>query len=99
MSTKRTLKGGNQDGEQKQQRRRNRGQADKADWGAADSTKVIAAICAVTKHGFAIRFGYTRDGGAFALGIVGDGDPFTEFVRPTEDIDLFLDGIAQDYET
>lgn len=83
--------------EQRANRRRNRGAADKADWTAADAGRVLAAIGAVTRHGFAIRFGYTRDGGAFAIGIIGDGQPFTEFVRPTEDVNLHLDGIIQDY--
>lgn len=83
--------------EQRANRRRNRGNADKADWGTADASRVLAAISAVTCHGFAVRFGYTRDGGAFAIGIIGDGQPFTEFVRPSEDIDLHLDGIILDY--
>lgn len=78
-------------------RRHNRGKVDRADWGEASSDKVYQAIKAVTQHGFAIRFGYTKDGGAFAIGILGDGEPFTEFVRPTEDIDLFLDGLRTDY--
>lgn len=78
-------------------RRRNRGKVDAADWKEASPDKVAKAIIAVTSHGYAIRFGYTKDGGAFAVGILGDGEPFTEFIRPTEDIDLHLDGISEDY--
>jgi len=78
-------------------RRRNRGKVDSADWKEATPDKLAKAIIAVTSHGFAIRFGYTRDGGAFAVGILGDGEPFTEFIRPTEDVDLFLDGVSEDY--
>jgi len=79
-------------------RRRNRGNGEAADWGSASPQKVMEAIQAVTKNGFAIRFGYTRDGGAYSIGIVGDGDPFTEYVRPTEDIDLYLEGLTLDYQ-
>lgn len=83
--------------QQREHRRRNRGAVDAADWKEASYEKIAKAIVAVTQHGYAIRFGYTKDGGAFAIGILGDGEPFTEFVRPTEDIDLFLDGLVIDY--
>jgi len=83
--------------EQGRIRRRNRGVSDVADWRGATPEKVVSAIAAVTSHGCAIRFGYTRDGGAYAVGIIGDGEPFTEFIRPTEDVDLYLDSLASDY--
>ena len=83
--------------EQRSNRRRNRGNSDPAQWQSADPARIAAAIAAVTSHGYAIRFGYTRDGGAFAIGVIGDGEPFTEFIRPTEDIDVYLDGIVLDY--
>lgn len=82
---------------QRANRRRNRGTNNSAEWGDANADKVLAAISAIARNGFAVRFGYTRDGGAFAIGVVGDGDPFTEYVRPNEDIDLYLDGLIQDY--
>lgn len=85
------------DSEQRTNRRRNRGNGTAADWHEADATKLVTAVVAVTSHGYAIRFGYTKDGGAYAIGIIGDGEPFTEFVRPTENIDLYLDGIVSDY--
>lgn len=85
------------DNAQHASRRRNRGKVDQADWGEATPGKLATAIKAIAQHGFAIRFGYTKDGGAFAIGILGDGEPFTEFVRPTEDIDLFLDSLVADY--
>lgn len=83
--------------QQSQTRRRNRGNNDAADWQSCDAAKLQAVISAVSQHGFAVRFGYTKDGGAFAVGIIGDGEPFTEFVRPTEDIDVYLEGLLQDY--
>jgi len=83
--------------QQRANRRRNRGTDSAAEWGDANADKVLAAISAIAGNGFAVRFGYTRDGGAFAIGVVGDGDPYTEYVRPNEDIDLYLDGLIQDY--
>jgi ribonuclease BN (tRNA processing enzyme) len=83
--------------QQRTSRRRYRGKVEAADWREATPDKISHAIHSVTQHGFAIRFGYTKDGGAFAIGILGDGEPFTEFVRATEDIDLYLDGITANY--
>jgi len=84
--------------EQRKNRRENRHRdSGNADWGTCNSAKLVNAIQQVTKHGYAIRLGYTREGSAFAIGIVGDGEPFTEYVRPSEDIDLYLDGLAEDY--
>lgn len=83
--------------QQSANRRRNRGNVEPADWKEAHPDKLAAAIVAITSHGFAIRFGYTKDGGAFYVGIVGDGEPFSEFIRPTEDIDLYLDNLRANY--
>lgn len=83
--------------QQRASRRKNRGTSQQAEWGDADPKKVLAAISAIAGNGFAVRFGYTRDGGAYAIGVVGDGEPFTEYVRPNEDIDLYLDGLIIDY--
>lgn len=65
-----------------------------ADYDEADAAKLRRAISAAASVGGALRFGYSRDGGAYAVGIYGDGDPYTEFVRPSEDFDLFLDEIV-----
>jgi hypothetical protein len=78
-------------------RRWNRGASEAADWGTADPLLVLAAITSVGLQGCAIRFGYTRDGGAFAIGIVGDGEPYTEYVRPTEDINEYLRTLSMDF--
>jgi hypothetical protein len=45
---------------------------------------------AVTDAGCAVRFGTTRDGGALAVGYLGDGEPYTEYIRPSEDLDAYL---------
>lgn len=83
--------------QQRLERRKNRGSAEPADWHVADAGLLREAIECVTRRGGAIQFGYTRDVGAFAIRMVGFGDPTTEYVRPTEDIDLFLRGIIEDF--
>lgn len=66
-----------------------------ADWGEADPAILAYCIGVVAKQGGALRFGYSRDGGAFSIGIYGDGEqPYTEYVRPSESIDGFLRELA-----
>jgi len=84
---------------QKKSRREARHRDSIADWSSADAKRVLRAISAVTRVGAAIRFGYTKDGGVYAVGVVGDGEPYTEYVRPDEDLDIFLDGLAEDFES
>lgn len=69
-----------------------------ADWSECDGEVLRKAAAAIAKHGGAIRLGYTRDGGAYAIGIYGDGEPFTEYVPPSEDITEFMKGLIEDYE-
>lgn len=68
-----------------------------ADWASVDAEKVIRAIAAVGAAGGAIRFGYTRDGGAYAIGIMGDGDPYTEYLRPSDDVGEYLDVLIEQW--
>lgn len=69
-----------------------------ADWSNADAVGLRNAIAQAAKTGGALRFGYSRDGGAYAIGIYGDGEPYTEFVRPSEDIDTFLEEVISLFE-
>lgn len=66
-----------------------------ADWETANSDLLKRAISVVSSRGGALRFGYTRDGGAYAVGILGDGDPYTEYLRPTDDIDDYLRALIE----
>lgn len=68
-----------------------------ADWAAADPYALQMAVCAVAARGGALRLGYTRDGGAYAIGIYGDGDPYTEYVKPGEDLDGYLRNLADEF--
>lgn len=81
-----------------EKRRRRHGNETPADWGGASPELLASVVESVTKNGGAIRFGYSRDGGAYAIGIYGDGDPFTEYLGSTEDVDVWLESIRLDYE-
>lgn len=69
--------------------RRNKGN-NIADWAKATPSILTCAITAAANTGGALRFGYSRDGGAYAVGVYGDGEPYTDFVGGTEDIDVYL---------
>lgn len=69
-----------------------------ADWGTAKADEVKALIVAAARAGGAVRFGYTADQGAYALGIYGDGDtPYTEYVRPGEDLGEVLRNLTETF--
>lgn len=69
-----------------------------ADWAAVSGDAIRNAICAAGKCGGAIRFGYSSDGGAYGVGIYGDGQPYTEWVRPDEDVEEFLESVVELFE-
>lgn len=83
--------------QQRERRRRNRGTGEVADWTNADAILIHQSICSLTGTGGAIQFGFTRDGSAYSIRILGDGEPFTEYVRPTEDINEYLRSLILDY--
>jgi hypothetical protein len=68
-----------------------------ADWETVSGELLLKAIATVARMGGALRLGYTRDGGAYAIGIYGDGEPFTEYVPPDESVDELMKGIIEDY--
>lgn len=69
-----------------------------SDWQTANPDLVLRAIAVVAYKGGALRFGYTRDGGAYAIGVYLGGDHFTEYIRPSEDIDRYLADLAADIQ-
>jgi len=84
--------------QQRSERRLRRGSSEKADWSNADPNELFRAIVAVTGQNCAVQFGYTTDGGSFVVRIVGDGEPYNEYIRPTEDLSLFLNALSMDFE-
>jgi hypothetical protein len=66
-----------------------------ADWASVDPEAIRAAISALGSIGGAIRYGYTRDGGAYAVGIYGlETTPYTDYLRPGDDVSAYLYGLA-----
>jgi len=83
---------------QRTERRFRRGSGQTADWGNADPGELFRAVVAVTGRKCAIQLGYTTDGGSLVIRIVGDGEPYNEYVRPTESLSDFLNALSMDFE-
>lgn len=84
-------------GLQQANRRANRHKDQHADYSTVDPSLLLQSITKVTASGCAIQFGYTKDGSAFVIRIVGDGDPYNDYVRPNENIDEYLKALAEDF--
>jgi len=78
-------------------RRTARGNAAPADWGTADAERIVALISAVTRENGLCSFGYTRDGGTYTVTVILDGEKDTDYCRPTEDLNAFLDNLVSDF--
>jgi len=79
----------------KEQRSRRRASNGTADYEAVDWNVIAALVAEMAKHQGAIRLSYTRDGGAYALGVYLGDDYATEYVRPSEDLETAIDEIAE----
>lgn len=67
-----------------------------ADWGSCDAQRLVRALAQLTSQGMAIQFGYTRDGGAYALRIYGDKtEPYSEYFPPDEEPIEFLESLCE----
>lgn len=84
--------------EKRKPRRRRRASSGTADYAVVDANALRNAVIKLASTGGAIRFGYTSDGGAFAIGIYGDGEPYTEYIKPNEDLSGFLVDLAEEWE-
>lgn len=71
----------------------------KADWSSADPRWLAGVIHAVTRVGGAVSFGYSRDGGAYSLSIMLDGDRETLWFNGGADIDTELEAVFSTFET
>lgn len=69
-----------------------------ADWTEVDGVLIAKAVAVVGRMGGALRLGYTRDGGAYAVGVYGDGDPFTKYCPPGDEIESLLRRLIETYE-
>ena len=82
---------------QQKHRRENRHKGEYADFAGVDAELLRGAIVAVTGQDCAIQFGYTKDGSTFVIRIVGDGEPYNDFVRPSEDVDAYFTALRADF--
>lgn len=69
-----------------------------ADWASVDGSLVVRAVAAIGVGGGALRLGYTRDGGAYAIGIYDGDNKETIYVSPNDDVEETLREIARYYE-
>lgn len=69
-------------------------EATNADYGGINASLIREAIDAVTALGGAIRFGYTSDGGAYAVGIYDGDERFTEYFRSDDEVSEYLRTLA-----
>jgi hypothetical protein len=69
-----------------------------ADWGSVDAQILVKTVETASRKGGAIRLGYTRDGGAYAVGVYAGSNYFTDYIRPNEDIDQYLKDLIGSFE-
>lgn len=67
------------------------------DLNSIDADTLKRAILELLKRAVGITFGVTRDGGALSVTILDNGENIREYVRATEDINLYLSGLADDF--
>jgi len=83
---------GNKRAKTKAGRSRRREGQERADLETCDMASLVALLVVAAKSGGAVRVGYTRDGGAYALGCYAGEDYATEYVKPQED---FADALRE----
>jgi len=84
--------------EKREERRSTRAANTTIDTTDLDGGVLLEAINAALRASGAVRIGATRDGGAWAIGIYGDGEPFTEYIGADEDINTYFGNLAKYYD-
>jgi len=68
-----------------------------ANWEDVSADAIRHAVAQVGSLGGALRLGYTRDGGAFAIGVYGvETEPYTDYLRPGDDVEAYLDELSDE---
>lgn len=62
-----------------------------AEWGSASPGRVLAVIVAMSALGGAVTFGLSRDGGAYMLTLLLDGNRKTDWLPQDGDLDSWLE--------
>lgn len=55
------------------------------------------AVLSLLKREVGFTLGVTRDGGALSITLLDNGETVREYVRATEDINLYFTGLAEDF--
>lgn len=69
-----------------------------ADWSNANPAVVLGLVCAVAAREGAVRYGYTRDGGAYSIGIYQGDLSKTYYCNEKDGIDEFLTELKTYFE-
>ncbi len=69
-----------------------------ADWSSVDASAIRNLIVSINAIGGAIRFGRTRDGGAYSMGLHINGEHTNRYVAITEDINVKLLAITAEID-
>jgi len=69
-----------------------------ADWNNASPEIILQLVCRVAAHGGAVRLGYTRDGGAYSIGLYVGKDSKTYYCNEKDGIDETLKDLASWFE-
>jgi hypothetical protein len=67
------------------------------DLNSIDADTLKRALLELLKRAVGVTFGVTRDGGALSVTLLDNGENIREYVRATEDINLYLSGLADDF--
>jgi len=69
-----------------------------ADWTNASADVVLRLVCVVAAEGGAVRLGYTRDGGAYSIGIYLGENSKTYYCNEKEGIDGKLAELIEHFQ-
>jgi len=69
-----------------------------ADWANASPELVLALVCLVGAVGGAVRLGYTRDGGAYSIGIYLGNDSKTYYCNEKDGINEKVGELAEYFQ-
>jgi len=67
------------------------------DLNSIDADTLKRAVLELLKREVGVTLGVTRDGGALSVTLLDNGETVREYVRATEDINLYLSGLADDF--
>jgi hypothetical protein len=67
------------------------------DLNSIDADTLKRAVCVLLKREVGLTLGVTRDGGALSITLLDNGETVREYVRATEDINLYFTGLADDF--